>query len=48
MNHQCTQVAIAPLADPEEQAAASAGVLSRYQTQPGGQLATTPELLRVT
>jgi hypothetical protein len=47
VNQQRSQVAVPTLADAEQQVFAAAGVLPRYQAQPGGQLAGILETLRV-
>lgn len=48
VNEQPADVWIPALADPEQSRFASGGVLSRHQTEPGGEIPRFPELVAVT
>jgi hypothetical protein len=48
MHQQRAQIGVATFADPEQPRLASTGVLSRYQTQPGGKLSSVPKSVAIT
>jgi hypothetical protein len=45
VNEQGAQVAVSPLADAQKHIATSAGVLARYEAQPGAQFSSVPEFM---